>query len=36
MNVDELPIHQELEVGDVWTVKLPLERLGHRQVIVTI
>lgn len=25
VDVDEFPIYQELEVGDLWTVKLPLQ-----------
>lgn len=36
VNVDTLPIHQELQVWDLWAVKLLLQRLSDSQVVIAI
>lgn len=36
VNVDTLPIHQELQVWDLWAVKLLLQRLCDSQVVIAI
>lgn len=36
VNVDALPIHQELQVWDLWAVKLLLQRLCDSQVVIAI